>query len=116
MGVSVELTPKALDYVAEKGFDKLYGARPLRRAMQKYIEDPIAEEILKGSVKEGSIVKVDVATNDAELLFHIEHAGEAAKTITAHPTTIEDVMKEAGISHAEDLESDDEEPLEKASE
>jgi ATP-dependent Clp protease ATP-binding subunit ClpC len=108
MGVSVELTPTALDYVAEKGYDKQYGARPLRRAMQKYIEDPIAEEILKGSVKEGAIVKVDLAANGSELLFHIEHASGDATTVTSHPTTIEDVMKEAGISHAEDTETEGE--------
>ena len=106
MGVKVELSPKALEFVAEKGFDKQYGARPLRRAMQKYIEDPIAEEILKGAVKEGSLVKVDVATNDTELLFQIETMGETSVT-TVHHATIEDVMKEAGITHAEDVEDED---------
>ncbi|MBS1903409.1 MAG: ATP-dependent Clp protease ATP-binding subunit [Bacteroidetes bacterium] len=111
MGVSVELTQTALEYVAEKGFDKQYGARPLRRAMQKYIEDPIAEEILKGAVKEGTIVKVDVATNGAELLFHIEHAGEASKTVSSHPTTIEDVMKEAGINPADTHETEGEDTV-----
>jgi hypothetical protein len=75
--------------------------------MQKYIEDPIAEEILKGTVKDGSIVKVDVAANATELLFQIETTGEEMKTITTHPTTIEDVMKEAGITHAEDFTVDD---------
>jgi ATP-dependent Clp protease ATP-binding subunit ClpC len=112
MGVQVELSQSALEFVAERGFDKQYGARPLRRAMQKYIEDPIAEEILKGSVKAGSIVKVDVAANGTELLFQIETLGEESKTITTHPTTIEDVMKEAGISHSEELK-DDESDLDK---
>ena len=105
MGVKVELSPKALEFVAEKGFDKQYGARPLRRAMQKYIEDPIAEEILKGAVKDGSIVRVDVAGNDAELLFQIETMGETSTT-TVHHATIEEVMKEAGITHAEDVEEE----------
>ncbi len=103
MGVQVELSQTALEFVAERGFDKQYGARPLRRAMQKYIEDPIAEEILKGTVKDGSIVKVDVAANATELLFQIETMGEEMKTVTTHPTTIEDVMKEAGITHTEDF-------------
>ncbi len=44
MGVDVQLTDCALDFLADKGFDKTYGARPLKRAMQKYVEDPIAEE------------------------------------------------------------------------
>jgi ATP-dependent Clp protease ATP-binding subunit ClpC len=105
MGVKVELSQKALEFVADKGFDKQYGARPLRRAMQKYIEDPIAEEILKGSVKEGSLVKVDIATNDTELLFQIETQGETSTT-TVHHATIEEVMKEAGITHAEDVEEE----------
>ncbi|MEI8133919.1 MAG: ATP-dependent Clp protease ATP-binding subunit [bacterium] len=104
MGVKVELSPKALEFVADKGFDKQYGARPLRRAMQKYIEDPIAEEILKGTVKDGSIVKVDVAGNDAELLFQIENQTGEMTTTISHHATIEEVMKEAGITHAEDLE------------
>jgi ATP-dependent Clp protease ATP-binding subunit ClpC len=108
MGVQVELSQTALEFVAERGFDKQYGARPLRRAMQKYIEDPIAEEILKGTVKDGSIVKVDVAANATELLFQIETMGEEMKTITTHPTTIEDVMKEAGITHAEDFNAEGE--------
>ena len=105
MGVKVELSPKALEFVADKGFDKQYGARPLRRAMQKYIEDPIAEELLKGSVKEGSLVKVDLAANGVELLFQIETQGETSTT-TVHHATIEEVMKEAGITHAEDVEDD----------
>src|SRR5579872_6597904 len=106
MGVKVELSPKALEFVADKGLDKQYGARPLRRAMQKYIEDPIAEEILKGAVKEGSIVKVDVAGNDAELLFQIETQSGETSTTTVHHATIEEVMKEAGITHAEDVEEE----------
>ncbi len=105
MGVTVELSEKALAFVADRGFDKQYGARPLRRAMQKYIEDPIAEEILKGSVVSGSVVKVDIATNETELLFHIESpSGESSTMTTTTTATIEAVMKEAGISHAEDVQ------------
>lgn len=108
MGVKVELSDKALGFVADRGFDKQYGARPLRRAMQKYIEDPIAEEILKGSVTAGSTVKIDVAANETELLFHMENqSGESSTTTTSHSATIEDVMKEAGISHAEDFQQED---------
>ena len=100
MGVDVQLTDRALDFLADKGFDKSYGARPLKRAMQKYVEDPIAEEILKGTVKDGTLVKVDIAANDAELLFTIEakeglQPGE--KPVSKPTASIDDVMKEAGI-------------------
>jgi ATP-dependent Clp protease ATP-binding subunit ClpC len=97
MGVDVQLTDRALDFLADKGFDKTYGARPLKRAMQKYVEDPIAEEILKGTVKDGTIVKVDVAANDAELLFTIESKTVGEEAVSKPTASIDDVMKEAGI-------------------
>jgi ATP-dependent Clp protease ATP-binding subunit ClpC len=56
MGFEVKLTDKAKDYIADKGFDQQFGARPLNRAIQKYLEDPIADEILKGLVEGDSIV------------------------------------------------------------
>ena len=101
MGVEVEFTDRSLDFLADKGFDKTYGARPLKRAMQKYVEDPIAEEILKGTVKDGTIVKVDVAANGAELLFSIEtKAGD--QQVSSPTASIDEVMKEAGISTPEE--------------
>jgi ATP-dependent Clp protease ATP-binding subunit ClpC len=59
LGYNVELTEKAKDFLAEKGYDPQFGARPLNRAIQKYLEDPIAEEILKGEVTEGGIIVAD---------------------------------------------------------
>ncbi len=56
----IKLTLGAKEFIAKKGFDPVCGARPLRRAIQKYIEDPIAEEILKGRFPDGSLVKVRV--------------------------------------------------------
>ena len=103
MGVEVELTDRSLDFLADKGFDKTYGARPLKRAMQKYIEDPIAEEILKGTVKDGTIVKVDVAANGAELLFSIETKA-GGQQISSPTASIDEVMKEAGISAPQEEE------------
>ncbi len=52
--LKLELSPEAKDFLVEKGFDEKYGARPLRRALQRFIEDELAEEILKGAVKSGS--------------------------------------------------------------
>lgn len=60
LGFTIELTDKAKDYLSDKGFDPQYGARPLHRAIQKYMEDPLAEEILAGTVKEGDTILVDL--------------------------------------------------------
>lgn len=66
LGYQVELTEKAKDFLAEKGYDQQFGARPLNRAIQKYLEDPVAEEILKGEVPEGSTILADYeGTGDA---------------------------------------------------
>ena len=59
MGMNIELTPAARDFVAKEGADTQYGARPLRRAIQHLIEDPISEEILAGKWSEGSTILVD---------------------------------------------------------
>jgi len=104
MGVEVRLTDKALDFLSEKGYDKTYGARPLRRAMQKYVEDPIAEEILKGTVKEGTRVNVDVAANGSELLFSTEATGGDGSA-TQPTASIDEVMKEAGMSNPQEAET-----------
>ena len=59
LGYNVELTEKAKDFLAEKGYDHQFGARPLNRAIQKYLEDPVAEEILKGEVSDGGTIMAD---------------------------------------------------------
>ncbi len=69
MGITVELTRQAKEFLADKGFDPAYGARPLRRALQRYLEDPIAEEILKGKYTDGTKIKVKVNKKKAELRF-----------------------------------------------
>jgi ATP-dependent Clp protease ATP-binding subunit ClpC len=67
LGYSVELTEKAKDFLSEKGYDPQYGARPLNRAIQKFLEDPVAEEILKGEVGEGDIIVADYEKDKEEL-------------------------------------------------
>lgn len=69
MGISIELTKPAKDFLADKGFDPAFGARPLRRAIQKYVEDPLAEEILKGTFANGSKIKVKFSKKTEELIF-----------------------------------------------
>ena len=59
LGYNVELSDKAKDFLAEKGYDQQFGARPLNRAIQKYLEDPVAEEILKGEIEEGGTIFAD---------------------------------------------------------
>jgi ATP-dependent Clp protease ATP-binding subunit ClpC len=59
LGYKIELTLNAKEAIAEKGYDSQFGARPLKRAIQKYLEDPIAEEILKGEMAEGDTMEID---------------------------------------------------------
>lgn len=59
LGYTIELSEKAKDFLSEKGYDKQYGARPLNRAIQKYLEDALAEEILKGELSEGDVILAD---------------------------------------------------------
>ena len=60
LGYRLELSEKAKDYIADKGFDQKYGARPLNRAIQKYVEDVIAEEIITAKVKEGDTITMEL--------------------------------------------------------
>jgi ATP-dependent Clp protease ATP-binding subunit ClpC len=72
LGYKVELTEKAKDFLAEKGYDQQYGARPLNRAIQKYLEDQVAEEILKGEVVEGDTLLADYEDNAETLSIKIK--------------------------------------------
>lgn len=67
IGYKVKLTEKAKDFLSEKGYDPQYGARPLNRAIQKYLEDQIAEEILKGVINEGDTLLADYDGKGTEL-------------------------------------------------
>jgi ATP-dependent Clp protease ATP-binding subunit ClpC len=69
LGISFEFDDSAKDFLSDKGYDPKYGARPLRRAIQKYIEDPVSEEVLKGTFKDGSKVKVSHIEGKDELTF-----------------------------------------------
>jgi ATP-dependent Clp protease ATP-binding subunit ClpC len=71
MGYSIELSEKAKDFLATKGYDQQYGARPLNRAIQKYLEDAIAEEILKGELTEGDVITADYVEDATELTISV---------------------------------------------
>ena len=64
LGYKVEISPKMKEFIIEKGYDEKYGARPLNRAIQKYLEDPVAEKMLDGEVKEGDTIKIGYIKND----------------------------------------------------
>jgi ATP-dependent Clp protease ATP-binding subunit ClpA len=66
--VKVELTPAARTWLAKQGYDPAFGARPLRRAIQKYVESPLSIELLGGKFSQGGSVIVDVE-ND-KIVFH----------------------------------------------
>ena len=76
-GMSIELTDAARDLVAKRGTDKIYGARPLRRALQTLIEDPLSEELLMGKWQAGDIIYVD-ASEDGESLIFTKGSGQIA--------------------------------------
>ena len=72
LGLNLVLTSEAKDFIADKGYDVQFGARPLHRAIQKYIEDPLAEEILNHSVKEGDTLVGDIDKENTGLTFTLQ--------------------------------------------
>ena len=78
LGYTLKLSDKAKDYIADKGFDKKYGARPLKRAIQKYIEDALAEEIVNSKLTEGDTIFMDLDDKKNELTIKIKK-GEKVK-------------------------------------
>ncbi|HEX5385359.1 MAG TPA: ATP-dependent Clp protease ATP-binding subunit [Gemmatimonadales bacterium] len=69
IGDEVKLTPAAIEFLVSKGYDANYGARPLKRAIQRYIEDPLSEKILLGEFGRGEEIEVDVAAEGDRLVF-----------------------------------------------
>ena len=74
LGYKVSLTKAAKEFLGDKGFDPDFGARPLQRALQKFLEEPLAEEILKGNIKEGADLKVDRKKDAEELVITLAKA------------------------------------------
>jgi ATP-dependent Clp protease ATP-binding subunit ClpC len=96
MNIELVLSAEAKDFLVDKGYDEKYGARPLRRALQKYLEDPLAEELLKSVVKEDTLVEVDFSTQLQELTFSVIPKPKLAlpshETIEGDPSPKEDPM------------------------
>jgi ATP-dependent Clp protease ATP-binding subunit ClpC len=76
LGFTLELTGEAKDFIAEKGYDQQFGARPLHRAIQKYLEDPLAEEILNMNIKEGDVMIADLDKENQKIVFNIKQLPE----------------------------------------
>jgi ATP-dependent Clp protease ATP-binding subunit ClpC len=80
LGYQIKLTDKAKDFIVDKGYDEKFGARPLKRAIQKYIEDPLAEEIIKSNLQEGDTISLDYEDAATELKTSIEKGAKSKKT------------------------------------
>ncbi|MNT66706.1 Chaperone protein ClpB [compost metagenome] len=75
--ITIDLRPDAREWLADKGYDPVYGARPLKRVIQKFVQDPMAEQILSGAIPDGSTVTVSAGSD--RLLFSTERTvSEAA--------------------------------------
>ncbi|MEO5683725.1 MAG: ATP-dependent Clp protease ATP-binding subunit [Chitinophagaceae bacterium] len=72
LGFSLELTEDAKTFIADKGYDSQFGARPLHRAIQKYLEDPLAEEILNMSIKNGDVLIAELDKENAKIKFTLK--------------------------------------------
>lgn len=83
LGYKINLTDAAREFLGDKGFDPDFGARPLQRALQKYLEEPLAEEILKGNVKEGTDLKVDRKKDAEELTISIPKSRQVKEKDTS---------------------------------
>jgi ATP-dependent Clp protease ATP-binding subunit ClpC len=74
LGFKLELTLEAKEFIADKGYDAQFGARPLHRAIQKYLEDPLAEEILNLNIKNGDLLVANLDKENGKIVFEITHA------------------------------------------
>jgi len=123
LGLDLDFDEAAKEFLTDKGFDPKYGARPLRRALQKYVEDPMAEDILHDEITEGDVVLITHEEGDDELTFDVEEReppsddeegvaesssnGEADAS-TADAST-EDVTEEPSSSEEASTAADEEE-------
>jgi len=74
LGLNLSFDQSAKEFLTDKGFDQKYGARPLRRALQKYVEDPMAESILNDEIGEGDTIEITHEGDEDELSFEVVHS------------------------------------------
>src|SRR5450759_3888440 len=87
LGYQLKIASAARDFIAEKGFDANYGARPLKRAIQKYLEDPMAEVLIKANLKEGDCINVGFNVEKSEIKIKIQKKKEELPEKTDNPTS-----------------------------
>ncbi|MBZ0183429.1 MAG: ATP-dependent Clp protease ATP-binding subunit [Melioribacteraceae bacterium] len=92
--MQLELDETAEEFLADKGFDPKFGARPLKRAIQKYLEDPLAEELLVGHVKEGQVIVVKHNNQKDELYFIPKEEDNSKKSDSSEEVTNEEDNQE----------------------
>jgi ATP-dependent Clp protease ATP-binding subunit ClpC len=85
LGYTIKLTEIAKEYIADKGYDEKFGARPLRRAIQKYLEDPIAEEIINTNLKAGDTLMVDYNKEEDKITMKVERGKSPKESKTKEP-------------------------------
>ncbi len=68
-GIDISLTPAAKNFLADAGYDPEFGARPLKRALQEYVEGPLALQVLEDKIPAGSVVSIDIASDNTALTF-----------------------------------------------
>ncbi|WP_259782741.1 ATP-dependent Clp protease ATP-binding subunit ClpA [Aestuariispira ectoiniformans] len=87
--VTIELTDEAREWLAKKGYDKLYGARPLARVIQEHIKKPLSEELLFGKLKNGGIARIGVDEKENKLTFSYPETRRAKKPKSKLPATVD---------------------------
>jgi ATP-dependent Clp protease ATP-binding subunit ClpC len=96
-GLELTFDQSAKEFLTDKGFDQKYGARPLQRALQKYVEDPMAEDILHGEISEGDRVVITQSESGEELDFDVKK-GEAPDELTAEDGADTETTAEAELT------------------
>ncbi len=79
LGLKIELSEEAKKFLSEKGYDAQFGARPLHRAIQKYLEDPLAEEILNANIKSGNALIANLDKENSKLVFQVKSSSKKEK-------------------------------------
>ena len=86
--IKVALDAKGRQWLADKGYDPSYGARPLKRVIQKYVQDPLAQGLLSGEIEDGSTVKVGAAQGKLTIEGKPVAGGDETESVPSKPTVV----------------------------